>query len=141
MATTPGTFDYFCMVHPWMAGQLVILPADSETSNDIISNYGTSVDQTESMIYGDTTPEISKKDPGAVNEVFANIVTNDAAKGSPLIIEVEFMEADGFVINHVNYDITVSQNDEIILADNGVHRHLFKYPVPVSYTHLRAHET
>jgi len=129
MATTPGTFDYFCMVHPWMAGQLVILAADSETSNDIISNYGTSVDQTESMIYGDTTPEISKKDPGAVNEVFANIVTSDAAKGSPLIIEVEFMEADGFVINHVNYDITVSQNDEIILADNGAHRHLFKYPV------------
>ena len=81
------------------------------------------------MIYGDTTPEISKKDPGAVNEVFANIVTSDAAKGSPLIIEVEFMEADGFVINHVNYDITVSQNDEIILADNGAHRHLFKYPV------------
>ena len=129
MATTSGTFDYFCMVHPWMAGQLVILPADSETSNDIISKYGTSVDQTESMIYGDTTPEISKKDPGAVNEVFANIVTNDAAKGSPLIIEVEFMEADGFVINHVNYDITVSQNNEIILADNGAHRHLFKYPV------------
>ena len=60
MATTPGTFDYFCMVHPWMAGQLVILAADSETSNDIISNYGTSVDQTESMIYGDTTPEIYK---------------------------------------------------------------------------------
>ena len=129
MATTPGTFAYFCMVHPWMAGQLVILAADSETSNDIISNYGTSVDQTESMIYGDTTPEISKKDPGAVNEVFANIVTSDAAQGSPLTIEVEFMESDGFVINHVNYDITVSQNGEIILADNGAHRHLFKYPV------------
>ena len=129
MATTPGTFDYFCMVHPWMAGQLVILAADSEISNDIISNYGASVDQTESMIYGDSTPEISKKDPGSVSEVFANIVTSDAAQGSPLTIEVEFMESDGFVINHVNYDITVSQNGEIILADNGAHRHLFKYPV------------
>ena len=50
-------------------------------------------------------------------------------KATPLTIEVEFLEADGFVINHVNYDITVSQNDEIILADNGAHRHLFKYPV------------
>ena len=129
MATTSGTFDYFCMVHPWMAGQLVILPADSETSNDIISNYGTSVDQTESMIYGDVTPEISKRDPGAVSEVFTNIVTNDATKDSPLTIEVEFIESDGFVINHVNYDIVVSQNGKVILADDGAHRHLFKYPV------------
>ena len=129
MATTPGTFDYFCMVHPWMAGQLVILPSDSEMTDDNISNYGASVDQTESMIYGDTTPEISKKDPGAVNEVFANIVTSDAAKGSPLTIEVEFMESDGFVINHVNYDISVFQNGELVLFDNGAHRHLFKYPV------------
>ena len=47
-----------------------------------------------------------KKDPGAViSEVFANIVTSDGTKGSPLTIEVEFMESDGFVINHVNYDI------------------------------------
>ena len=129
MATNPGTYDYFCMVHPWMAGQLVILEADSETSIDTNSKLGTSIDQTESMIYGDTTPEISKKEPGAVSEVFSNIVTNDASKGSPLKIEVEFLESDGFIINHVNYDIVVSQNGKVILADEGAHRHLFKYPV------------
>ena len=129
MATTPGTFDYFCMVHPWMAGQLVILSSDSEMIDDNISNYGASVDQTESMIYGDAIPEISKKEPGSVNEVFANIVTSDAVKDFPLTIEVEFMESDGFVINHVNYDISVSQNGELILSDNGAHRHLFKYPI------------
>ena len=129
MATTPGTFDYFCMVHPWMAGQLIILSSDSEMIDDNISNYGASVDQTESMIYGDAIPEISKKEPGSVNEVFANIVTSDAVKDFPLTIEVEFMESDGFVINHVNYDISVSQNGELILSDNGAHRHLFKYPI------------
>jgi len=129
MATNPGTYDYFCMVHPWMAGQLQILPEDTNLPKDESVNYGQTNDETESMIYGDTTPEISKKDPGSVNEVFANIVTSDATKGSPLTIEVEFMESDGFVINHVNYDISVSQNGKVILADNGAHRHLFKYPV------------
>ena len=129
MATTAGTYDYFCMVHPWMAGQLVISENNSEEFIDKNSNLGTSIDKTESMIYGDVTPEISKKDPGAVSEVFTNIVTNDATKNSPLTIEVEFIESDGFVINHVNYDIVVSQNGKVILADDGAHRHLFKYPV------------
>jgi predicted secreted protein with PEFG-CTERM motif len=129
MATTSGTYNYFCMVHPWMAGQLVISENGSEESIDKNSSLGTSIDKTESIIYGDVTPEISKKDPGAVSEVFTNIVTNEATKDSPLTIEVEFIESDGFVINHVNYDIVVSQNGKVILADEGSHRHLFKYPV------------
>ena len=74
MATNPGTYDYFCMVHPWMTGQLIISQADSDTPVDDNSELGTSIDQIESMIYGDVTPEISKKEPGAVNEVFENIV-------------------------------------------------------------------
>ena len=126
---TPGTFDYFCMVHPWMAGQLQILPEGTKIVDDTASNYGTTVDQLESIIYGDNTPEVSDKDPGVISEVFANIVTSDGTKGSPLIVEVEFMESDGFVINHVNYDIKISQNEQVIFAEEDAHRHLFKYPV------------
>ena len=128
IATNPGTFDYFCMVHPWMVGQLEILP-QGEDAFETTEKSGTTVDDTVSMIYGDMTPEISQKEPGAVSDVFANIVTNDAEKGTPLTIEVEFLESDGFVINHVNYDIVASQNGKVILADSGAHRHLFKYPV------------
>ena len=126
---TAGTFDYFCMVHPWMTGQLQILPEGTDVTDNIASDYGQTVDQTESIIYGDNTPEVSKKDPGDINEVFANIVTSNGTKGSPLTIEVEFMESDGFVINHVNYDIKISQNDKVIFAEEDAHRHLFKYPV------------
>ena len=122
-----GEYPYFCMVHPWMVGQLEILTQSDDAS--IASSVGSTNDNEESMIYGDMTPEISLKEPGSVSEVFANIVTNDAEKGSPLTIEVEFLESDGFVINHVNYDIIASQNGKVILADNGAHRHLFKYPV------------
>ena len=126
---TAGTFDYFCMVHPWMAGQLQILPEGAKITDDTASNYGTTVDELESIIYGDNTPEVSDKDPGVISQVFANIVTNDGTKDSPLIVEVEFMESDGFVINHVNYDIKISQNEQVIFAEEDAHRHLFKYPV------------
>jgi predicted secreted protein with PEFG-CTERM motif len=126
---TPGTFDYFCMVHPWMSGQLQILPKGADVTDNAASDYGQTIDQTESIIYGDNTPEVSEKDPGVINEVFANIVTSDGTKGSPLTIEVEFMESEGFVINHVNYDIKISQNDKVIFAEEDAHRHLFKYPV------------
>jgi len=128
-ADAAGTFDYFCMVHPWMTGQLQILPEGTDVTDNVASYYGQTVDQTESIIYGDNTPEVSEKDPGAINEVFANIVTSDGTKDSPLTIEVEFMESDGFVINHVNYDIKISQNDKVIFAEEDAHRHLFKYPV------------
>ena len=127
--TTAGTFDYFCMVHPWMTGQLQILPEGADVTDNIASDYGQTVDKTESIIYGDNTPEVSEKDPGVINEVFANIVTSDGTKGSPLTIEVEFMESDGFVINHINYDVKISQNDKVIFAEEDAHRHLFKYPV------------
>lgn len=127
MATDPGSFDYFCMVHPWMIGQLEILPRDDDMMEQ--EKVGTTEDDEVSIIYGDIMPEISQKEPSVVNEVFANIVTNDAEKGTPLVIEVEFLESDGFVINHVNYDIVASQNGKVILADNGAHRHLLKYPV------------
>ena len=76
IATNPGTFDYFCMVHPWMSGQLQILPQGEDSSN-ISEEFGTTVDEEVSMIYGDVTPEISKKEPGVVSEVYANIVTSD----------------------------------------------------------------
>ena len=126
---TTGTFDYFCMVHPWMAGQLQILPEGADIADYIATDYGTTVDQIESIIYGDNIPEVSDKDPGVINEVFANIVASDGTKDSPLIVEVEFMESDGFVINHVNYDIKISQNGQVIFAEEDAHRHLFKYPV------------
>jgi predicted secreted protein with PEFG-CTERM motif len=126
---TAGTFDYFCMVHPWMTGQLQIFPQDVDITDDPASNYGITVDQTESVIYGDNTPEVSDKDPGVISEVFANIAANDGTKDSPMTVEVEFMESDGFVINHVNYDIKISQNGQVIFAEEDVHRHLFKYPV------------
>ncbi|MDB3956627.1 PEFG-CTERM sorting domain-containing protein [Candidatus Nitrosopelagicus sp.] len=129
IADTPGTHNYFCMVHPWMAGQLQILPEGVDVVDNMVSGYGQTVDQTESIIYGDNIPEVSEKDPGVISEVFANIVTSDGTKGSPLTIEVEFMESDGFVINHVNYDIKISQNDKVIFAEEDAHRHLFKYPV------------
>ena len=129
IADTPGTFDYFCMVHPWMTGQLQILPEGTDVTNNVVSDYGQTVDKIESMIYGDNIPEVSEKDPGVITDIFANIVTSDGTKGSPLTIEVEFMESDGFVINHVNYDIKISQNDKVIFAEEDAHRHLFKYPV------------
>ena len=127
---TTGTFDYFCMVHPWMTGQLQILPEGIDITDELLYLImERTVDQTESIIYGDNIPEISEKDPGVINEVFANIVTSDGTKDSPLTIEVEFMESDGFVINHVNYDIKISQNGKVIFAEEDAHRHLFKYPV------------
>lgn len=133
IATDPGKYDYFCMVHPWMVGQLQIF-AQGEDSSDILEKIGMTTDNFESMIYGEELPELSMIEPSAVSQVFANIVTNDAQKGEPLVIEIEFLDADGLVINHVNYDIVATQNESVVLAENGAHRHLNKFPVHTTET-------
>ena len=40
-ADTAGTFDYFCMVHPWMEGTLIVEAAQS-SSNSTSTNNSTS---------------------------------------------------------------------------------------------------
>ena len=85
-----GTFDYFCMVHPWMVG-VVMVGA---------SNGG-----------------------GNGEEIMVEIATGDAAQNEMLSIDVTFKTIDGMGVEHVNYDIKVTQGTEVILDDMGVHDH------------------
>ena len=49
--------------------------------------------------------------------------------GDPLVLEVEFRDDDGKIVDHVNYDIFATQNSDSILSDPASHRHPGKYPV------------
>ena len=62
----------------------------------------------------------------SVNPSLLPSITN---VGDVLILEVEFRDDDGNVVDHVNYDIFATQNSNSILSDPASHRHPGKYPI------------
>src|SRR3970040_333804 len=76
-----GTYPYFCMVRPWMTGEVIVEAAAEEHGGD---------------------------------EVMATIT--DLATDDGIQVDLEFNQA------HVNYEITATQNGNVVLQETG-HAH------------------
>ena len=108
--TTPaleaGEYPYFCMVHPWMTGLVIV---EEEAHDD----HG----------HEEATEEMDHSDMGAMEMTTLTaadiaISVDDGAKaGEKVAIDV--------TINgeHVNYDIVATHNGETILDESDVHSH------------------
>ena len=91
---TVGEIPYFCTVHPWMKGVLVVQevendPKDETTATGMLSD-GTIV----------------------------SIWTSAPTAGEMMEISIEFEDAE-----HVNHDMIVTQNGEEVMHDEGAHHH------------------
>ena len=97
-----GTYNYFCMVHPWMSGMIVV----QEDTGD---------EHTDEMMHmeGDATATGMLSDGTKVS-----IWTTPPTAGEMMKIDIEFEGAQ-----HVNHDIKVTQNGETVLNDVGAHHH------------------
>ncbi|MDH3501612.1 MAG: PEFG-CTERM sorting domain-containing protein [Nitrosopumilus sp.] len=103
-----GTFDYFCMVHPWMVGAVTVgAAAGTDDGGDV-------------AVDSDSTDTTSDSDS---EELMVEIVTGEAAQDQMLSIDVTFTTIDGMSVEHVNYDIMATQGTETVLDDKGVHDH------------------
>ena len=90
--TTAGEFPYYCMVHPWMAGIIVVQEAGAEDST-------------------------SHSD----EELMVDIATGSAGQGERLSIDLTFTTMSGASVEHINYDIKATQNGEVVLNEMEVH--------------------
>ncbi len=90
---TAGEFPYYCMLHVWMQGVIIVEEAAAEE---------------ETMME---------------DELMVDIATGTAEAGEMLSIDVTFTKVSGDNIEHVNYDIKATQNGEVVLNDMGVHDH------------------
>ena len=104
--TTPaldaGEYPYFCMVHPWMEGLVIV---EEESHDDHAMEEADHSDMGGMEIATLTAADIA-------------ISVNDGAKsGEKVAIDV--------TINgeHVNYDIVATHNGETILDESGNHSH------------------
>ena len=99
--TEAGTFKYFCMVHPWMEGIVTVQEAMAEEEEEETYVKGMSSD-------GSVQVEIETSTPKA---------------GEEMSLKIEFTDASGQKIKHVNYAITATQDGAEVLSNSAGHTH------------------
>tara|TARA_B100001173_G_scaffold46226_1_gene36969 strand:- start:7083 stop:7979 length:897 start_codon:yes stop_codon:yes gene_type:complete len=104
--TEAGTVPYYCMLHTWMIGEIIVQEVAAEEHAD---EHGDD--------HGDM--EMSHSDEPLMVEISSN--TADA--GEMLAIDVTFTTMSGEGVEHINYNIVATQNGEVVLEANDVHDH------------------
>jgi predicted secreted protein with PEFG-CTERM motif len=94
----PGTYPYFCLVHPWMAGTVTVVAAEA-------------VD--DGMMMDEPSAMYALSDGTAIK-----LYSGEPTEGEQLEITVLFVDSE-----HVNYDLMVTQGDDTVLEDIAAHEH------------------
>ena len=104
--TEAGTVPYYCMLHTWMVGEIIVQEAAAEEHAD---EHGDE--------HGDM--KMSHSD----EPIMVEISSNTADAGEMLAIDVTFTTMSGEGVEHINYNILATQNCEVVLEANDVHDH------------------
>ncbi|RJQ25238.1 PEFG-CTERM sorting domain-containing protein [Candidatus Parcubacteria bacterium] len=98
-----GEFPYFCIVHPWMAGMVIVQEASVEDGDHADAAHVTAMTMDGS--------------------VMITVEAGAPMEGEEMALTVEFTDADGTMIEHVNFDISATQDGTEVLAETGQHVH------------------
>jgi len=107
-----GEYPYFCMVHPWMEG-IVVVQADEgpEPGDGTIIVGAPSKDET-------TVSGISED-----GKLRAEITASNPAADEVMSLEIKFRDSTGSLKKHANYNLVVTQNGNEVLSALGAHDH------------------
>jgi predicted secreted protein with PEFG-CTERM motif len=116
-----GEIPYFCMVHPWMDGMIIVQEAgaeeemhdEGETHDEAIDDHGD-----EHMDDGGHLVTEASATGMMSDGTQVSIWTSEPMAGEAMEIHVEFVDSE-----HVNHDMIVTQNGEEVLNDEGAHHH------------------
>ena len=114
---TPGEYPYFCLVHPWMAGMVVVQEAATDNNmdkeHDGMDKEHDGMDKDMMM-----TPEEASAMSVLSDGTNVMIMATEPMAGEQMMIDVVFKDSE-----HVNYDIVVMQGDEEVLSAMEAHQH------------------
>jgi len=114
--TEAGTYPYYCMLHTWMVGEIIVQEVAAEEHAD---DHGDDHSDDKEMDHSGMDMEMSHSDEPLMIEISSN--TADA--GEMLAIDVTFTTMSGESVSHINYNIEATQNGEVVLDESDVHDH------------------
>ena len=121
-----GEFPYYCVIHPWMEGLVIVqgtgstelVPSESKSAGSEGSEYAPGTLVVGAPSEEETTISGMSEDGTIRAEITASNPTSD----EKMSLEIKFRDSNnGSVKEHANYDIIVSQNDQEILSVRGEH--------------------
>ena len=127
-----GEYPYFCLVHPWMEGLVIVQEAsatDGDAMEDKEDTHDDAMKDTHDDAMKDTHDDAMKDSDMMMMEATAmgalsdgtpvTIKATEVAAGEPMRIKIIFEDSE-----HVNYDIMVMQGEEEVLNAMGAHEHM-----------------
>ena len=103
---TLGEYDYFCMVHPWMVGQVFVTVGGA----DLEKHLGT-------ITVGSTVESNAK-----IDNLVADIVSSDGHANETMTIDVTITDLEGNPAEHITYNIQAIHGTMVLLNEEG-HMH------------------
>ena len=102
---TLGEYDYFCLVHPWMVGQVFVT-----VGGGIEKDLGT-------ITIGSTVESNTQ-----IDNLVADIVSSDGSANEVMTIDVTITELNGDPAEHITYNIQAIHGTMVLLNEEG-HMH------------------
>ena len=103
---TIGEYDYFCMVHPWMVGQVFVTVGGSDLEKHL----------------GTITMGSTGESDAEVDNLVADIVSSDGHANEAMTIDVTITDLEGNPAEHITYNIQAIHGTMVLLNEEG-HMH------------------
>ena len=98
--TEAGTVPYYCMLHTWMVGEIIVQEVAAEEHADD---------------HGDDKGHDDMVHEEVAEDVELMVMISDAQVMGGTQVELEFN------VLHLNYDLTATQNGEVVFEEKGLH--------------------
>jgi predicted secreted protein with PEFG-CTERM motif len=98
---TAGEYPYYCMLHTWMQGTIIVQEAMAEEISGPVIIMATVVES---------------------DQMMAEIITGDGIVNEAMTIDLTLTDLEGNGIEHITYNIKAVQGDNTILDEEG-HMH------------------
>ena len=102
--TEAGTVPYYCFLHPWMVGEIIVQEVAAEEHAD---DHGDD--------HGDDKGHDDMVHEEIAEDVELMVMISDSQVMGGTQIELEFN------VLHLNYDLTATQNGEVVFEEKGLH--------------------
>ena len=120
----PGEYPYYCTLHVWMVGKIIVQEAQAETGDGHDAD-GDMMKDADGDMMKDADGDMMMMDDGVISatamlsdETMISVKTTKAAADTPMEISIEFKDSE-----HVNFDMVVTQNGDEVLNESGAHHH------------------
>ena len=90
-----GEYPYYCMLHVWMQGVLIVQEAEAEPAMAMVTE---------------------------LDQMMAEIMTSDGIANEKMTIDLTITDLEGNGADHITYNIKATQGTEILLNEEG-HMH------------------